>query len=319
MIFMENVMEAAAVLPLVRQFGGIGVDDLIGWYRENTASIDEDLLEVGGVLLRGADITNLEKFETVINSISTKFLDYRDGNSPRTKLSSSVYTSTEFDQRSFITLHNELSYSNRYPSRIFFCCIRPAASGGETPIADCRRVLMGIDPGLVARIERDGIRYIRNLHGGIGLGPSWQYTFQTTERSVVEQFCSAGDTQFEWKADGGIRLIQQRPGIVSHPVTGQKVWFSQIDQFHPFHLEHDQYELLMSNYEGEEEDMPMYVTFGDKGKIPNDMITHIGEVVKREARIFSWKSGDLLVLDNILVSHGRNPYEGERKVLVAMA
>jgi hypothetical protein len=316
---MEAVMEKEVLLPSIWSFDHTGIDDLISWYKGNQPFIDETLLSCGGILLRGVGITDLEKFEKVIHGISQRFMDYTDGNSPRTRLSSNVFTSTEFDRRASITLHNELSYSSRYPGRIYFCCIRPAASGGKTPIADCRRILEKMSAELVKKIEDTGIRYIRNLHGGMGLGPSWQYTFQTTDRREVEEFCRQGDTEFEWKEDGGIRLIQKRRGIISHPVSGEKVWFSQIDQFHPFHLEPDQYEALMASYEDNEEDLPMYVTFGDGSKIANDTIRHIMDTVHEQSCCFSWRAGDLLILDNILVSHGRRPYEGDRKVLVAMS
>jgi alpha-ketoglutarate-dependent taurine dioxygenase len=34
---------------------------------------------------------------------------------------------------------------------------------------------------------------------------------------------------------------------------------------------------------------------------------------------FAWTRGDVLILDNIQSSHGREPFEGPRSVLVAMA
>ena len=33
----------------------------------------------------------------------------------------------------------------------------------------------------------------------------------------------------------------------------------------------------------------------------------------------SWERGDVAVIDNMLASHGRTPFDGERRVLVAMA
>jgi alpha-ketoglutarate-dependent taurine dioxygenase len=34
---------------------------------------------------------------------------------------------------------------------------------------------------------------------------------------------------------------------------------------------------------------------------------------------FPWREGDVLMNDNMLVAHARNPYQGERKIVVAMA
>lgn len=33
---------------------------------------------------------------------------------------------------------------------------------------------------------------------------------------------------------------------------------------------------------------------------------------------FPWERGDVMLLDNILAAHARNPFRGERELLVAM-
>jgi len=43
------------------------------------------------------------------------------------------------------------------------------------------------------------------------------------------------------------------------------------------------------------------------------------KIYQQEAVIFPWQAGDILMLDNMLTSHGRKPFVGARKVLVGMA
>jgi hypothetical protein len=295
------------------------VENFKEWFEGNKGAVDKILMENGGVLIQNLDIDTLDKFERAINCITKDSLRYVDGNSPRSKLSSKVYTSTEYDKNFSITLHNELSYSHVWPSRIYFCCIITAETGGETPIADCRKILKKMDPDLVAQIKSKKIKYVRNLHGGAGMGPSWQETFETNDKKVVEEFCKASQTDLLWKPDGGLKIIQERRGIITHPVTGEEVWFNQIDQFHPSHLHEEIYETLMMIYEGNKAELPMYVSFGDDSEITDQMVSHIRQTIDSVTIYRPWKKGDLLLLDNVLVCHGRSPYTGDRKVLVSMS
>ncbi|MGB5930587.1 MAG: TauD/TfdA family dioxygenase [Cyclobacteriaceae bacterium] len=304
---------------VIKQFDdGISTTDFVEWYRTNESTLQDELLKSGAIMFRGIDIKTMEHFESVMDQISSRFMAYVDGNSPRTKLTSKVYTSTEYDKNHSITLHNELSYSYKWPAKIFFCSIITAEEGGETPIADCRRVLKSMDRALAEEIEAKGITYIRNLNGGAGFGPSWQDTFETSDKADVEKFCTEAGINYSWKDDGGLKLIQPSKGIISHPVSGDKVWFNQIDQFHPSHLDEEIYETLMMMYEDEAE-LPMYVSFGDGTKITQDMVNEIRRTMDKESLARPWQQGDLLMLDNVLVADGRKPYKGDRKVLVSMS
>lgn len=48
------------------------------------------------------------------------------------------------------------------------------------------------------------------------MGPSWQDTFETNDKVVVESYCKANDTTFIWNDDNGIRLIQKRSAIIQY-------------------------------------------------------------------------------------------------------
>jgi hypothetical protein len=167
-------------------------------------------------------------------------------------------------------------------------------------------------------LERKGVRYVRNLHGGGGPGPSWQQTYETEDRAVVEEFCNRSNISFTWKEDGGLKLVQFRPATILHPVTGERVWFNQVDQFHPSHLDVEIYETLMMMYDNNEEDLPMYGSFGDGSSISLGAIKEIRDTVDSEICLTPWRAGDLLMVDNVLVCHGRMPFKGARKILVSM-
>ncbi len=174
-----------------------------------------------------------------------------------------------------------------------------------------------MDPAIVSEIGQRGITYIRNLHGGNGAGLSWQQAFQTDDKKQLENHCTALGIRYEWKAGGHIRLKQPSKGITTHPQTGEDVWFSQIDQFHPYQLGEEVYEVLMSMYDSAE-DLPTYVQYGDGGSISDDTVKAILATTDALTVYPRWAQNQLLIVDNVLVSHGRNVYTGDRKVLVAM-
>ena len=319
---MENNVVTQQVnqkLPYVIERVGQSKQHFIDEYRNNEEFYNTLLLEKGALLFKGLDISSLAEFEFVISSISSRFMSYVDGFSPRKKLSENVYTSTEYDADFHITLHNELSYSNIWPSKLFFFCLTPAQWGGETPIADGHEVLDLIPPDLLEEFERKGVKYVRNLHGGNGVGPSWQQTYETQSREFVEQFCASNHIEFIWKSDGGLRLIQKKPAVILHPQTGKRVWFNQVDQFHPCHFNKDIYETLMTLYNHDEMSLPMYGCFGDDSPIADDKIHTIRRIMDQSACPVAWEKGDLLLVDNVAVSHGRMPYKGFRKILVSMS
>ncbi|MFJ1804268.1 TauD/TfdA family dioxygenase [Streptomyces sp. NPDC088180] len=242
-------------------------------------------------------------------------LAYVHGNSPRTKVGRNVYTSTEYPAEFEISMHNEMSYSHTWPRRILFCCAYPAATGGATPVVDGALWLASLDPEVRAAFA-SGVRYTQNLHDGMGFGKSWQATFETEERDEAEAFLDGTDAQWRWLADGSLRIGRTAPATVEHPVTGTEVWFNQADQWHPAGLGEEA--ALLAEMLPEDE-LPQSVCFADGSPIPAEYITHVQETGLRLAADVDWRRGDLLLVDNVAAAHGRRPYTGERRVLVAMS
>lgn len=279
--------------------------------------LEQELLRFGAVLFRGFSIADQYSFEQLVRSMNERLFDYVAGNSPRTKIANGVYSSTEYPAEYFISLHNELSYSRRWPTRLLFCCVAEPSSGGETPLVDSRLLLRHLPQGLVQEFKKRKVTYIRNLHAGSGLGNSWQKTFGTDDRSVVEDSAGSLGIAIEWKKDGSLRMINTLEATAVHPRTGEEVWFNQADQFHPSSLPTDVREALAAVYPSYSE-LPQFVTFGDGTMIDESYLTEIREATRQMMSVDQWQLGDVLVIDNMLVAHGRMPFKGKRRVLVSM-
>src|SRR5262249_39571438 len=94
--------------------------------------LDVRVLAEAPVLLRGFDIGRSNDLSTLLTMLDLEPTDYVGGNSPRTRLGGSVYTSTEYSPSASITLHQELSYEWEVPDLLFFLCGTPAQEGGAT-------------------------------------------------------------------------------------------------------------------------------------------------------------------------------------------
>ena len=290
--------------------------DLSDWAARNGARIERELLVHGGILFRGFAVRSPQAFERFVNSVTTELVNYVEGSSPRVMVGDKVYTSTEYPPEFFVSMHNELSYAHKWPSKIFFYCDTEPAEGGETPIADSREVWRRIDPAVRRRFEEKGLVYTRNLHGDTGAGLSWQTVFETTDRSRVEAYCEEGGIEYRWTDDGGLRTRQRRPATIKHPETGEPVWFNQVDQWHPSNLGEELAAALLATTK--EEDLPINASFGDGDPLDPEELDHVRGVFRETLVTFPWRQGDVLMLDNTLAAHGRMPFKPPRRVLVAM-
>jgi alpha-ketoglutarate-dependent taurine dioxygenase len=304
-------------LPLLIEPAIDGVD-LLQWADSSRELIDRALLESGGILFRGFSLASLDTFEDFVRRTSGEPMTYTYRSTPRTEVSGKVYTSTEYPAHQWIPMHNEMSYSTRWPMRIGFYCAQPSVRGGETPIADSRRVYERIEPRVRDRFAEQGVLYVRNYGGGLDV--SWQEVFQTSDPAEVEGFCRGAGIEYEWRrARGGNRLRTRQvcQGVIQHPVTGEPVWFNQAHLFHVTSLDVKVREQLLSGVAAE--DLPRNTYYGDGSPIPDEDLEMIRRVYREEQVVFPWQKGDLVLLDNVLTAHGRAPFEGPRRILVAMA
>ncbi|TQV77356.1 TauD/TfdA family dioxygenase [Aliikangiella marina] len=291
------------------------LDDTSEWFASNIGDIRKSLEEYGVVLVRGAPIQGMKKLEKLLSTIfEDSLLDYLYRTSPRTNLRGHIYSSTEYHSDNYISLHNESSYFTSWPMNIAFYCAKAAKNGGATPIVDSRLIYQAIPNEIREEFEAKNLKYVRNF---IDIDLPWKDVFQTNKRKEVESFCRHHNLQFEWTGNDNLRTVNtQRPAFF-HPKTGEKTWFNQAHLFHfsTYPLAERQQLVDSIGYKN----LPKNVFFADDSEIPEEYIQIISQVYREHAFRFQWEDGDLLLLDNMLFAHGRDPFEGARKVLVGMA
>ena len=290
---------------------------LVDWIVENKPWIHDNLKKSGALLFRGFRIDGPEGFENCLESAYGKPTDYpglTHGVILRQHIHGKIYTSTEYSPSFRIRLHNECAFANNWPAQISFFCVEAPSAGGETPIADSRRVLKRISKTTVERLAKHGIQYVRNF--GYGSSRSWEKTFGTTDKSKVEAICRADGVICDWLDQSRLRTRSVRQPVVNHPITGEAVWFNHINSSHIFSLEPELRDALLSEFE--KEDLPRNCYYGDGSEIERTVLDEIQQAYEAETVAFTWQTNDLLMLDNMLVAHGRNTFEGPRKIVVGM-
>jgi alpha-ketoglutarate-dependent taurine dioxygenase len=287
--------------------------NLAGWAASNRQATEEMVLRHGAVLWRGFNIRTVENFETVAHAMSDElFGEY--GDLPRASVSGNVYGATPYPADQPILFHNESSHMHRWPMKIWFYCAQAPAHGGETPIVDCRRIYQLLDPALRERFARKKLMYVRNYTETLDV--SWQEFFRTSDRLEVESYCRAAGIEYEWKNGNELRTRQVCQAIARHPRTGEEVFFNQIQLHHVSCLAPATYESMRSLFR--EEDYPRNVCYGDGTPIEDSVVSEIRDLYRQASVSFTWQEGDILMLDNMLTAHARNPYSGPRKIVVAM-
>src|SRR6185295_14100684 len=97
---------------------------------------------------------------------------------------------------------------------------------------------------------------------------------------------------------------------VNHPNTGEEVWFNHAAFFHVSTLDPIVRDVLLETIG--EENLPNNTYYGDGSPIESSVLEEIRAAYAQEIVAFPWQEGDILMLDNMLVAHGRSPYSGPR-------
>ncbi|MEU0395660.1 TauD/TfdA family dioxygenase [Streptomyces sp. NPDC006208] len=289
--------------------------DAATWVGEQREALRAVVAGRGSVLVRGLELRDAAEFGAVLQQLATAPMAEKEAFAPRQAYSEGVYSSSTWPPNQPMCMHHELSYRLEFPGLMVFACLGAPTAGGATAVADSPTVLEALPTELTERFEREGWLLTRSYNDEIGA--SLAEAFGTEDRGAIEDYCRANAIEFEWQGDGGLRTRQRRSAVVRHPVTGRRCWFNQIAFLNEWTMAPEVREYLVDVYGAD--GLPFNTRFGEGDPIGEDVVQQINKVYDDCTAREPWQTGDLLFVDNIRTAHSREPFEGPREVLVAMA
>ncbi|EQC00391.1 TauD/TfdA family dioxygenase [Photorhabdus temperata] len=269
----------------------------------------------GAIIFRGFQLDSVDDFRHSVQAVTPDIIDYTEPSTPRTQIASKIFTSTEYPADQRIPLHNEMSYRRTWPQYLWFWVQTAAKTGGQTTLADYRKVLNRLPVEIINKFENKGVAYERRYNTGFDL--TWQHVFQTDDRDIVENRLLEEGIEFDWIDENILYTKQVVQGVLTHPRTRIKSWFNQANLFHPSSLKAEIRAALEAALG--KENIPRMAKYGDGSPIEEQTLKEIRVALDEETVYPNWQSGDVAIVDNLAIAHGREPFIGYRKVYVMMA
>ena len=290
------------------------VHGAVEWLHAHRSALRAALLHHGHVLIRGLPIADQNDFSRVREVLIDKAAEYREKATPRSDYGNAVFSSTNFPASESIKLHNENSYTMDFPGTVLFCCLEAPSERGATTIADVRKVLRNVSESLRERFRQSGWMLVRNYREYVGL--PWRVAFGSDSREDVERYCERNLIAAQWESGDVLRTRQLRSAIIAHPVTGEEVWFNHVAFWSKWSLDDEVRKMLIETFG--EKGLPFDTLLGDGSGLGREEIEELKHAYELATCRESWKRGDVMIVDNILCAHGRDPFVGQRKVVVSM-
>ena len=288
--------------------------DALRWATEHRDALRAAVAEEGWVRARRLGLRNAGDAGAVFRALAAGLMTETEAFASRRRYADGVYSSSTWPAKQPMCMHHELSYRLEFPGLMMFACLGAPADGGATAVADSEAVLAALPTELVERFEREGWLLTRSYNDEIGA--SVAEAFGTDDRDAVERYCRANAIELEWQPDGGLRTRQRRSAVVRHPLTGQRCWFNQIAFLNEWTMAPEVREYLVEVYGPD--GLPFNTRFGGGDPVGDDVVELLNQVYDANTLREPWEPGDLLLVDNVRTAHSREPFAGEREVLVGM-
>jgi len=301
------------------------LDDFLSWTEHSRDRLDALILEHGGIVLRGFPMATPSEFSRFAAIFPPYKAGYVGGKSPRKKVAEGVLESTRLAENYKIILHSEMAYMKRYPPRIAFFCRQMAEEGGETIIGSMHEFMDLLPVDLREKLVQHRVRVIRNFapRGNTARAVvvdhpekiGWDDAFFTQSEAQVDAHCLALGIQSIWNDDGSLTLIEEMDAVTPHPITGKLFYRNNLHTNENWNT--PETAAMTAEIRGGQK-YPSGIFLEDGSTLTPEEVSKIKQIWARIELAWRWRNGDIMILDNLQVAHGRNPFSGPREVLVAL-
>ena len=284
------------------------------WIAQHRTQIEDQLALTGAILFRGFGVVNDGDFDAFIRAFDWPNFTYAESlsNAVRRNRTELVFTANEAPSTVSIFLHHEMAQTPVYPSKLLFFCEQAAEQGGATPICRSDILLQQLReqlPDFVAACERKGVRYSQTMpleeDLASGQGRSWKSTLSAENRQQAEGKLAHLDYDWQWQEDGSLSVTTPVLPAVRQLNDGRTVFFNQLIA-------------AFRGWKDARNSGEKSICFGDGSAIDSSHMALAIDLADKLTFDIPWQSGDVALLDNFLVMHGRRPFQGKRTVLASL-
>ena len=282
--------------------------------RAQSAVLMEQLATHGAILFRGGGVADAQAFDDFVAGFGLPNFAYDESlsNAVRHNRTPRVFTANEAPQDVEIFLHHEMAQTPYFPSHLFFYCEQAAVAGGATPICRSDVLLNQLTqhlPEFVARCRAHGARYSLTIPAEAdatsGQGRSWRQTLNVESKEAAEARLAALEYDWQWLPDDAIRTTTPALPLIRYAPSGNEVFFNQLIA-------------AFCGWQDLRNEGTRSVTYGDGLAFDDADVQSAVEIAYELVFDLPWESGDVALIDNYQVMHGRRPFSGQRSVLASL-
>jgi hypothetical protein len=222
--------------------------------------------------------------------------------------------------RFFVGMHNEST--NKRTNRLgAFVCFKRAETGGEFLLLDGLKMMADIKPDTLQRLYERGVRFSNAelpffdfLRNAGPLKPVLQPVFKgLAELAVGAKIDMELELRWDENERDGLRLLAFSPPqspVNRHPLTGEPAWFCNVHS-HSRYLR-DKRDGDLPETSGSSKLNRTNMFYGDLSEIDEADLREIDDATMRNLVHVPMQQGDVVLVDNYQVMHGRAKFTGER-------